>query len=87
MSLKEENARLRKEAGMWMQAALDLRKTAKQIADAAEFEARCLEYIATANSDDLPCNGRIEDCVFDEERCGWCGIKAARLAVEEEMDG
>ena len=87
MSLKEENARLRKEAGMWMQAALDLRKTAKQIADAAEFEARCLEYIATAHSEGLPCKGRIEDCVFYGERCGWCGIKAARIAVEEEMDG
>ena len=55
--------------------------------DAAEFDERCLEYIATAHSEGLPCNGRIEDCVFPEERCGWCGIKAARLTVEEEMDG
>lgn len=93
MSLKEENARLRKEAGMWMQAALDLRKTAKQIADAAEFEARVAEWLTYDEVQDYtrdPCSGcqfaydELVDCPQERE---WCRLKMARLAVEEELDG
>lgn len=51
--------------------------------DAVEFEAKVAVLLAQKNPITFPCPP--EHC-YVKESCAWCRLKAARIAVEAEME-